>query len=174
MLRRFAYGLAGTSEQADDLVQEAFARLLSSGKENEAYIDRWLFRTIRNVYIDQYRSQATANRYREELEQTVSHATAGDGQMESLLTLEEVGSAISALSVEQRSVLLLVGAEGFTYQETALMLDLPIGTVTSRLARARKQLMKMASSPEQSANPRGGVEPGDDDENRTRQNYGSI
>ena len=149
-LRRFAYGLSGNSEQADDLVQEAFARLLSSGKESESYIDRWLFRTIRNLYIDQYRSQATANRYREELERTASEHSAKDGQIESLLTLEEVSSAMSELPVEQQSVLLLVGAEGYSYQEAAQMLDLPIGTVTSRLARARKQLMKIVSMAESS------------------------
>lgn len=140
-LRRYATGLSGSVETADDLVQEACARLLGKPPADNSYLDRWLFRTIRNLHIDQVRGRLVAERHRHRLDQP-SQVVDGDGELEARLTLDQVGELLSELSEEQRSVLLLVGVEGFSYRQAADILELPLGTVTSRLARARSQLWR--------------------------------
>lgn len=145
-LRRFAYGLTGSVEAAEDLVQEACVKVLHDYKDKSSYIERWLFRIIRNLHIDQIRNSAVADRYHDQLRnQEVRHFD-GSGFLETLLTLDQVKSAIFELSEDQRTVLLLIGVEGFSYKETAEILDLPIGTVTSRLARARQRVMEIVTA----------------------------
>lgn len=139
-LRRYAIGLAGSVEMADDLVQEACARLLDSDKSQEPYLDRWMYRTIRNLHVDHVRGCIVADRYRHRLHDGRTH-TDGDAELEASLALEHVRGLVADLPEEQRSVLLLVGAEGFSYREAADILEVPIGTVTSRLARARRQIL---------------------------------
>lgn len=142
-LHRFAYGLSRSKESAEDLVQEACSRLLVDLKGKESYLERWLFRTIRNIHIDQIRSTSVAERHQRCLmDQQLSYVD-GSARLETLLTLDHAKSALFNLSEEHRTVLLLVGVEGFSYREAAEILDLPIGTVTSRLARARSSVMKL-------------------------------
>ena len=140
-LRRYATGLSGSVEAADDLVQEACARLLGKPGVEAGYLDRWRFRTIRNLHIDQVRGRLVADRHRHRLAEA-RQSVDGDAALEANLTLEKVRGLLFELPEEQRSVLLLVGVEGFSYREVADILDLPIGTVTSRLARARTQLWR--------------------------------
>ena len=140
-LRRYATGLSGSVEAADDLVQEACARLLGKPGVEAGYLDRWMFRTIRNLHIDQVRGRLVADRHRHRLAEA-RQSVDGDAALEANLTLEKVRGLLFELPEEQRSVLLLVGVEGFSYREVADILDLPIGTVTSRLARARIQLWR--------------------------------
>ena len=140
-LRRYAIGLAGSVEMADDLVQEACARLLDSNKSQEPYLDRWMYRTIRNLHVDHVRGCIVADRYRHRLQDGRTHSD-GDADLEASLALEHVRRLVADLPEEQRSVLLLVGAEGFSYREAAQILELPIGTITSRLARARQRILE--------------------------------
>ena len=148
-MRRFAYGLTGSLEMAEDLVQEACERLLHQTKEKDSYIDRWLFRTIRNLHVDQIRKKAVTEKYHHHLAADMdSSGLDGNAQLETLQTLDHVRSAITLLPEEQRTILLLIGIEGFSYRETAEMLGVPIGTVTSRLARARKRLLAAVSHSE--------------------------
>ena len=140
-LRRYATGLAGSVDAADDLVQEACARLLSRPPQDTSYLDRWLFRTIRNLHIDQVRGRKVVERHRHRVDET-GQIVDGDIALEAELTLEQVRALLAELPEEQRSVLLLVGVEGFSYRQAADTLQLPIGTVTSRLARARDQLWR--------------------------------
>ncbi|MEJ1297589.1 MAG: RNA polymerase sigma factor [Candidatus Sedimenticola sp. (ex Thyasira tokunagai)] len=144
-LRRFAYGLTRSKESAEDLVQEACARLLADLKEKESYFERWLFRTIRNIHIDQVRKNSVAERHQSHL---VDHDTPyidGSEVVETLITLDQAKSVLFELSEEHRTVLLLIGVEGFSYREAADILDLPVGTVTSRLARARNSVVQMVN-----------------------------
>jgi RNA polymerase sigma-70 factor (ECF subfamily) len=137
-MRRFAYGLTGSLEAAEDLVQEACARLLHQPDEKSSYLDRWLFRTIRNLHVDQIRKKAVA-------EKANDGGLDGNVDLETLQELDQVGSAITRLPEEQRTVIILIGIEGFSYRETAEILGVPVGTVTSRLARARRQLVGLIS-----------------------------
>ena len=142
-MRRFAYGLSGSMEAAEDLVQEACARLLSSAGDKSGYLDRWLFRTIRNLHVDGLRSQQVSERYRHRLEPPPEGDGHGDDRRaEASLELERVRELIGRLPPEQREVLLLIGVEGYSYKECSQLLELPIGTVTSRVARARRQLLR--------------------------------
>ena len=144
-LRRYAIGLAGSVEMADDLVQEACARLLDSDKRQQPYLDRWMFRTIRNLHVDHVRGCIVADRYRHRLHDGRTHHD-GDADLEASLALEHVRRLVADLPEEQRSVLLLIGAEGFSYREAAEILELPIGTITSRLARARQRILERVQS----------------------------
>ena len=145
-LRRFAYGLCGSMEAAEDLVQEACTRLLASAGDKEGYLDRWLFRTIRNLHVDGLRSRLVSERYRHRLVQAENDQRVGSRHTEASIELDEVRALMRRLPPEQREVLLLIGVEGFSYRECSRMLDLPIGTVTSRVARARRQLVRWMTS----------------------------
>ena len=134
-------------DSADDLVQEACERALRRGKWTESdHVDRWMFRTIRNLHVDHLRHQQVAERYKGRVLQDDPGSIDGEKMLERELHLEEVRSAISSLSEEQRSTMLLVCVEGFSYREVSEILDLPIGTVTSRLARARSSVIEMMES----------------------------
>jgi len=145
-MRRFAYGLSGSLEAAEDLVQEACIRLLHQKEEKNCYIDRWLFRTIRNLHVDQIRKKAVTEKYHHHFAADMGDSRLdGNAQMETLEALDHVRTAITRLPEEQRTIILLIGVEGFSYRETAEMLGMPIGTVTSRLALARKKLLSVVS-----------------------------
>lgn len=137
-LTRFAYSLTGARADAEDLAQSTVERAINAkvalrGDE----LSFWLFRVCRNLWIDQTRKRSTEASWLEENRQA-PEANGGEG--EALQRFSELERALSILSREQRSVLFLVGVEGYSYKEAAELLDCPIGTVMSRLARARAQL----------------------------------
>ena len=156
-LRRFAYGLSGSVENADDLIQEACTRLLGCAAEVDGYLDRWLYRTIRNIHIDQVRRVQVKERYQQELSDRQPGSVDGNAQVESLITLAQVRRLIGDLPEEQQVAMLLVGVQGHSYREAAEILGLPIGTVTSRIARARQRLVDAISyAPAQQGRAAGG------------------
>ncbi|GGK55588.1 RNA polymerase sigma factor [Salinarimonas ramus] len=141
-LRRYALSLCRSRDIADDLVQSACERALAGrdGFEPGTRMDAWLLRILRNVWIDRFRKVRT-----EGVPVGIDAAfdLAGeDGARtgESRLLLDAAGRAIMNLPDEQREVLLLVCVEELSYREAAATLDIPIGTVMSRLARARLRL----------------------------------
>lgn len=145
-LRRFARGLAGTADQADDLVQAACERALSRIEQwtPGTRLDSWMFRIIQTIWLDERRSVKVRSG-----EGTIEAEDAGaelsvDGmkEMESHLTFDAVRRAMARLPQEQQAVLMLVCVEGQTYKEAADTLSIPIGTVMSRLARARLALVR--------------------------------
>lgn len=144
-LRRFAYGLSGSVVVAEDLVQEAFARLLSSEGREEQYMEKWLFRTVRNLHIDLIRKEDIRDRHSERAREFSGSDIDGTAQIENLITLVHVRELMKQLPVDQHEVLLLIGVEGYSYREAAEILDLPMGTVTSRLTRARSRLLSSYS-----------------------------
>jgi RNA polymerase sigma-70 factor (ECF subfamily) len=145
-LRRFARALTGSADRADDLVQAACERALRAADRFEpgSRLDSWMFRIIRNLWIDGLRahSQDGSRHLPIEAAETVPHADGPSG-IEASLMLAKVRAAIAELPEQQREVIVLVCIEELSYREAAEVLDVPIGTIMSRLARARARLAEM-------------------------------
>jgi RNA polymerase sigma-70 factor, ECF subfamily len=140
-LRRFARGLTGSVVEADDLVQAACERALARRHQFQegTRFDSWMFRIVQTIWIDQLRARAV----RKEESEVIEVLTGSDEPMrrvEARLALEEVRRAVDRLSPEQRTALLLVTVEGLSYKEAAAVVQVPVGTIMSRLSRARLAL----------------------------------
>jgi len=152
-LRRFGLGLTGRQDLADDLVQDACERALrSAGQWQEGTrMDSWLYRIMQNLWIDLLRGRA---RHGTELPTEALDDAASDIDLPDLessvlakLSLEDTLAAMKTLSPPLRVVLVLVSIEGQSYQEAATTLEVPVGTVMSRLARARQALRAALAEP---------------------------
>ena len=141
-MRRFARALSGASDRADDLVQSACERALRGAESFEAgtRLDSWLFRIIQNLWIDERRKVATRGVETAIDDDAAHEATDGARVMEARLAATSVLAAMARLPDDQRAVLALVCVEDLSYREAAEALSIPVGTVMSRLARARKAL----------------------------------
>ncbi len=139
-LRRFAFALTGDATEADDLVQESLARVIShrmrlGGVKN---LRSYLFRVARNAHID----NAKRNRRSAEvvpLDWVAPSLQTAPSQADHI-EMRELEHALTRLPEDQRQVILLVAYEGISYREAADILGVPIGTVMSRLSRARESL----------------------------------
>jgi RNA polymerase sigma-70 factor (ECF subfamily) len=140
-LRRLAVALTGNASEADDLVQAACEKAIRAQKQwdPDKRLDLWLFAIMRNLWIDAIRKRRR--------EMVVGFAeevdTAGeDGRavLEARLGLADVASLLETLPEDQRTVLLMVCRDGLSYQSVAAATGVPIGTVMSRLSRARRRL----------------------------------
>lgn len=137
-LRRYARALVGDRAGADDLVQDTVERgwrKLSSWRRGSD-MRAWLFGIMHNLYIDQRRRPAVPT---DALDEDTDEATV-EALHDKVLAMRDLESALRALPSEQREILLLVALEEMTYDEVASTLRLPIGTVMSRLSRARQKL----------------------------------
>jgi RNA polymerase sigma-70 factor (ECF subfamily) len=141
-LRRFALGLTGSSADADDLVQSTLERALAKLDQWQpgTRLDSWLYRIAQNLWIDQVRTQRTRGTAVDV--EALEGVAGSDGRVtnEQRLTVRDTRRALAGLPDEQRAVLLLVAVEDLSYAEAARVLDVPIGTVMSRLSRARRAL----------------------------------
>ncbi|MGS2719698.1 RNA polymerase sigma factor [Paraglaciecola aestuariivivens] len=147
MLRRFAYSLTGSHADADDLVQATFEKILAKGVPEDVEILKWAFKVCRNLWIDEYR----ANKVRQQATQAPElqeQLVELHPQHESKSILTKVNSAMDTLPNEQRSILSLVALQGMPYKDVANILDIPIGTVMSRLSRARQSLLTLVKGQE--------------------------
>ena len=138
-LFNYALALARNRDQAAELVQETALRLCAARDlpRNEAALQAWLFITLRNYWIDTIRQRARSE-----------GVVACPFEDHTALPVDEalsVREAFHALSLSHREVLAAVDIAGFTYAQTAQMLDLPIGTVMSRVSRAREAMIRMLS-----------------------------
>jgi len=141
-LRRFGRALTRHREDADDLVQTALERALNHRAQWEAgtRLDSWMFRIMKNAWIDEVRARRRSSELivnQEDID-AVGVATK-DSHLESIA----IRAAMLRLSEEQRLVVGLVLVEGMPYKEAAQVLEIPIGTLTSRLARARERLQEL-------------------------------
>lgn len=139
-LRRFAFSLTGSRDDADDLLQATVERLLERGLPEDAVLAKWAFRVCRNLWIDDYRARKVRQSASEDPSLSEHQIVDGERQIHGELRLREVNRAMEQLNDEQRSVLSLVVVEGFSYKQVAETLNIPAGTVMSRLARARSAL----------------------------------
>jgi len=148
-LRRFARNLTRDPHDADDILQIALERALTrlDQWQREARLDSWMFKIVRNAWIDEVRSRGRRAKIflAEEMGADVGVDTA-DKQA----TLMSVQAAMLRLPEQQREAVSLVLIEGLPYQEAADVLDVPIGTLTSRLARGREELQALLG-PEETA-----------------------
>jgi len=141
-LRRYARALSGDRAAADDLVQDTLERawaklhLYRRGTDLRA----WLFTVMHNVYVNQLRAARPVAQLDEDMPELSQPGRESDG-----LELRDLDLAIRRLPPDQREVLLLVVLEDMRYDEAAGTLGIPIGTVMSRLARARERLRAMLS-----------------------------
>jgi RNA polymerase sigma-70 factor, ECF subfamily len=155
-LRRFARSLTGGQDVADDLVQIGVEKALRgiAGFSPGTRLDAWMFRILRNSWIDMIR----ARRDTTSTDTDVVEMLAGeDGRKttEASLHLADVRRAMDTLPEEQRVVLMLVCVEGMRYREVAAALEIPEGTVMSRLSRARLALAAKLDAPQAAAKGRG-------------------
>lgn len=138
-LRRYARGLTGDRERADDLVQDTLERAWSrfSRWQRRGELRAWMFGIMHNQFIDNVRAQHRRADFQAdtELPDIAVRATQADG-----LELRDLDRCLLQLPPELRAVILLVGVEQFSYREAALALDVPLGTVMSRLSRGRERL----------------------------------
>jgi RNA polymerase sigma-70 factor, ECF subfamily len=137
-LRRFARGLTGSMADADDLVQAACERALARQHQFQegTRFDSWMFRIVQTIWIDQVRSRGVRKEHGDMAEMRLG-SDEPVRRVEARLALEEVRRAADRLPPDQRTALLLVTVDGLSYKEAAEVVQVPVGTIMSRLARAR-------------------------------------
>lgn len=142
-LRRFAQSLTGSTDDANDLVQAAMERALKAMTtlDDDAKLDAWMFRIIRNLWIDGLRRRRSEGPH--EAIEDWSHLSDVDGRTatETRLTARKAIAAMGRLKQDQQDILRRICVDGQSYKDAARDLDIPIGTVMSRLSRARLQLL---------------------------------
>ncbi|HEX2589997.1 MAG TPA: sigma-70 family RNA polymerase sigma factor [Rhizomicrobium sp.] len=137
-LRRFARALTANAADADDLVQDAVERALSRLHqwEDGTRLDSWMFRIAKTVWIDKVRA-AKVRRAEPLSDEEASGAHDGARDAEARLTFADTVQAFGDLPEDQRVAVALIAIDGMSYRDAAEVLGVPIGTLTSRLARAR-------------------------------------
>ncbi len=156
-LYTFAYHLTYNEEDANDLVQEAYFKAYKSihRYQEGTNAKAWLFRILRNIFINEYRKKVNRPT-KVDYEEVINYHVEEDTNYSSYMDLreemfqgmigDEVTMAINALPVDFRVVILLCDIEDFKYEEISSILDIPIGTVRSRLHRARNLLKEKLSA----------------------------
>ncbi len=141
-LRAFAISLSGSGDKADDLVQETLMKAWAAHASfaEGTNLRAWLFTIMRNTYFSQYRKA------RREVQDTDGEAAArlvSRPEQQGHLDLADFHAALEQLSPDQREALILIGASGFSYEEAAEICGCAVGTVKSRVNRARQRLMQL-------------------------------
>lgn len=158
-LRRYARALTGSRERADDLTQDTLERAWNKRALWRAdpalgacSLGAWLFAVMHNVFINGLRREGRFEPLDRVAEATDQPEAASAASVETPLALRDLERALDRLAPEQRAVLLLVALEGLAYDEAAAVLGVPIGTVMSRLSRARERLRRLLD-PEEAVMP---------------------
>jgi RNA polymerase sigma-70 factor (ECF subfamily) len=143
-LRRFAHALSRNSADADDLTQMTIERALRSKDQWRpgTRLHSWACTIMRNLWIDTVRSRSRKEAF-EAPAVEVEKVADGGGSLEASVELNRVMAAMQKLPEEQREIVALILVEGFGYREASEMLQLPIGTVSSRLVRGRTALLEL-------------------------------
>lgn len=139
-LRRFARSLTKDAFAADDLSQLTVEKALKRRSQHrpEARLDSWMFTIMRNCWLDEVRSQRRWSDHFEIGDEADANRAVAPGDMVAGMSLEQ---AMNELPLEQREAVALVWVEGLSYREASEVLEIPVGTLTSRLARARQRLI---------------------------------
>jgi len=148
-LRRFCIALTGSAADGDDLVQDTVERALKNlhSWEPGSRLDNWMFRIAKNRFVDGRRAARRQGVVTVEAPDEAARAfTDGERLAESRLALKAVNGALQDLPREQREAVILVLIEGVSYREAADLLNIPIGTLTSRISRARAALAAVIGS----------------------------
>ncbi len=147
-LKRYAFSLTGSVADAEDLLQSTLEKALARSTQFQqgSELDRWMFRICRNLWLDSCRARKVRAEIGPLEESGQEPRIDGEEQTIASITLQETASFLAAMPAEQRELLLLAVVEGYSYKEVADQLEIPIGTVMSRLARARAKLAALAKS----------------------------
>ncbi|MCJ8298846.1 MAG: RNA polymerase sigma factor [Pseudomonadales bacterium] len=146
-MQGFAFKLCGNHHDAEDLVQQAYAQALDNRQQfhHGTRADSWMYRIIQNLYFNI--NAAKAVRIRKQPFLVIENKQSSLDPSADSRELDQVLSVIASIPDSYREVLILVCIQGFSYKETAELLQLPIGTVTSRLARGRKMIVDGCRKP---------------------------
>jgi RNA polymerase sigma-70 factor (ECF subfamily) len=143
-LRAFAISLSGNVDRADDLVQETLLRALVNidSFEPGTNLSAWLFTILRNLFRSEYRKR---RREVEDGDGTYAESLKSQPEQEARVEFREFRAALAKLPSDQREALILVGASGFSYEEAAGICGCAVGTIKSRVNRARTRLAELMS-----------------------------
>src|ERR1700680_3043760 len=143
-LRAFAISLSGNIDRADDLVQETLLRALAhiDSFEPGTNMPAWLFTILRNLFRSEYRKR---RREVEDSDGRYADSLKSHPEQHGRVEFEELRAALDQLPPDQREALILVGASGFSYEEAAAICDCAVGTIKSRVNRARTRLAEQLS-----------------------------
>ena len=149
-LHRFAWVLTGARADADDITQATLERALINKRTftAETRLEAWVIRVARNLWLDQLRRAKVRAVPLDPVMLGQIHAVGAPDDGETRMEAGEAMRAVQALPPGQREIAVLVLVEGYTYQEAATALQVPIGTVMSRLSRARRALVDLLLGPE--------------------------
>ena len=141
-LRAFAYSLSGNPARADDLVQETMVKAWANFHtfQEGTNLRAWLFTILRNEFYSQMRKKG---REIEDADGMIAERQAVAGNQESHIALEELKAALADLPDDQREAIILIGASGMAYEEAAEICGVAVGTMKSRVSRARKRLAEV-------------------------------
>jgi RNA polymerase sigma-70 factor (ECF subfamily) len=141
-LRAFAISLSGNSDRADDLVQETLLRALAhiDSFQPGSNMPAWLFTILRNLFRSDYRKR---RREVEDADGSYAKTLKSQPGQHAHLEFEEFRAALDKLPQDQREALILVGASGFSYEDAAAICGCAVGTIKSRVNRARSKLSAM-------------------------------
>jgi RNA polymerase sigma-70 factor (ECF subfamily) len=144
-LRRFGIALAGSPEQGDDIVQAAVERVLTKADQWQTgtSLESWTFRIMQNIWRDELRRRKTDERKQALNSAGAVDAIDGPNVAETMLMLHKTRTCFARLPEDQRLALALVVLDGRSYREAADQLEIPIGTLMSRLSRGRDALRRM-------------------------------
>ena len=144
-LRRFAHALSHNGTDADDLAQATIERALRSKSQWQpgTRLDSWLYRIMRNLWVDTVRSRGRREDLHAPVEEAERIGEDPRAAIDASIDLRRAMNAMQRLPDEQREIVALILIEGFGYRECSQILNLPIGTVSSRLVRGRNALLKM-------------------------------
>jgi RNA polymerase sigma-70 factor (ECF subfamily) len=144
-LRRFAHGLCRSTADADDLTQMTIERALRARAQWQpgTRLDSWLYKIMRNQWIDTVRARGRKEKVEAPADEADTLGHDPRDAVEAAIDLKRVMAAMDRLPGEQREAVALILIEGFGYREASEQLDLPFGTVSSRLVRGRAALLAM-------------------------------
>lgn len=148
-LRRFAFSLTRSHPDAEDLLQDACAAALQKWHQYDPAqpMDRWMFRVVRNLWINEIRKRKVRQGEGQVSAEDAIELSV-DSNQDEVMTAKQVRGKVNDLHQDLAQPLMLVCAEGYSYREASDLLGVPIGTVMSRIHRARKQLVSSLSDGE--------------------------
>ncbi len=141
-LRKFCFSLTGSAADADDLLQTTVEKVLEKGMPEDAHAAKWAYRICKNAWIDEIRSREVRHRYPQTADERFDSAPSAEQTASGERQIAAVSNALDQLPLQQRLALTLVAIEGKTYAEAAEVLEVPVGTIMSRIARARRNLLE--------------------------------
>src|SRR5882724_5919399 len=143
-LRAFAISLCGNVDRADDLVQETLLRAWANmgSFQPGTNMSAWLFTILRNLFRSEYRKR---RREVEDVDGSYAESLKSHPEQEGRMEMREFRAALAKLPADQREALILVGAAGFSYEEAAAICECAVGTIKSRVNRARTRLSELLS-----------------------------